>query len=372
MITRKKRLLEILNKKLIFQTPLTPPKDELFTTPKRTEILKYHFKGTSVNRTIIYLRSDIGCEHGVKTGGCTGCGHWRAGTAGKTLNIPNMYVEQYLAAIKDNGLNPVMCLYNEGSMLNPKEVPFEQLVFIVQHMANHGVKKLILESRSEHIKENILVSLKKATNGMEIEIGMGLESANTFIRNELFLKSITLKSYEKAVNILGKYGFNSLAYVLIKPPFLNEAQAIYDSINTVKYAFSVGTEAVCLEPFGVAPYTITQMLYDRGFFQPPKLWSVVKVVEETLEEGEVRIGGFQFEPRPTTVPQNCEHCTDNVLTAFSEYNHTLDIDCLTSLMCSYCYPTFLEEIETLSKEIDEAKIYNKVSQFVEENNFSTQ
>nr|VFK30014.1 MAG: hypothetical protein BECKMB1821I_GA0114274_101313 [Candidatus Kentron sp. MB]VFK75018.1 MAG: hypothetical protein BECKMB1821H_GA0114242_101414 [Candidatus Kentron sp. MB] len=360
----RKNILGGINKNIVFRKPLGHMEKKLFLQPKRKEVLKYHFEGDSLFRTIIYFRSDVGCEHGMKTGGCVGCGHWRSGTAGKKLNISNMYIQQYFNAIRDGGINPIMCLYNEGSMLNPGEVPFDQLIFIVQHLANHGVKKLILECRPNHVKEDVLSPLKRAAKEMKVEIGMGLESSNDFVRNHLFLKSTTLQSYEKATSILHQYNFDSLAYVLIKPPFLNESQAINDAINTIEYAFEIGFDAVCLEPFSVAPHTVTEILYEHGSYKPPWLWSVIKVIKATFQKGQIRIGGFQFEPLPAILPENCTRCNDKVLLSFSEYNRTFDLTHLNSLNCD-CYQDFSEEVNGLEKTIENEKLYEDILRFSE-------
>ncbi|RKX76096.1 MAG: hypothetical protein DRP87_12810 [Spirochaetes bacterium] len=59
---------------------------------------------------------------------------------------------------------------------------------------------------------------------------------------------------EEAVNLIEEYGFQSLAYILIKPPFLSEQEAIEEAIDTVKIAFELGFDAVSIEPLSVHEY----------------------------------------------------------------------------------------------------------------------
>ena len=362
--SRPRRILQHLNRELIMQAELAEPTYENFTHPKNVERWTFNLHGQPVERIIIYLRSDVGCEYGIKTGGCVSCRHFRLGTAGKRLNIPDMYIKQTFAAIQQHGIPSVVCIYNEGNMLNEWELPQDQLLIIVRHLANNGVKRLVLESRPEYIKEHILANLQEAAGSMEIEVGIGLESQNDFIRDELFLKSTPLKAYERSVTCLRNFGFRSLAYVIIKPAFLNEAQAIVDAIQTANYAFDVGTDAVSYEPIGVEPHTVTDLMYKECLFKPAWLWSVLRVVEETHGLGEVRIGGFQFEPLPVTLPQNCEICTDRIVEAINKYNLTYDLSLLTSQYCGNCYLQYCDELSRLPSEIYVEDLKTQLINFV--------
>jgi archaeosine synthase beta-subunit len=359
-----KRILQHLNRRLIFEAPLAEPDFETFTRPKNVEHWTFNLHGQSVDRIIIYLRSDVGCEYGIKTGGCTSCRHFRLGTAGKRLDIPDMYVKQTLAAIQQHGLPPVVCIYNEGNMLNEWELPQDQLLAIVRHLTDNGVKRLVLESRPEYITDQTLAKVTGAAGDMEIEVGIGLESQNDFIRDELFLKSTPLKAYERSVARLKDFGIRSLAYVIIKPAFLNEAQAIADAIQTARYAFEVGTDAISFEPIGVEPHTVTDLMYQAGLFKPAWLWSVIRVTEETYHLGEVRIGGFQFEPLPVTLPRNCDVCTDRVIEAINRYNLTYDLSLLTSQHCGNCFSSYRNELSCLSAEIYEEDLKAELINFV--------
>src|SRR5262245_25962681 len=322
------RELRELNRRLNQEVPLLSATSTLFREPKGVDHWPFHLHGEAVERIILYLRSDVGCEFATRTGGCTACRHALLGTAGQRVDgvyVDRMYVTQYLAAVAAHGLPPVVCIYNEGNMLNDRELPHEQLWEITRHMAANGVKRFTLESRTEYMTDRTLAALKEAAGDMELEIGIGLESLSPFDRNELFLKELSLGSYERTVQRLRKHGIRSLAYVIIKPSFLNEAQGIADAVRTCRYAFDQGTDAISLEPIGVEPKTVTERMYERGLFEPCRLWSVIDVTAQTHPWGEIRIGGFQFEPLPTTLPHNCDHCNSRVLRAITEYNRTHDV-----------------------------------------------
>lgn len=357
------RVLRALNKALLRGVPLVEPDGELFSRPKGVEQSVFCWHAQAVDRLIIYLRSDLGCAFARHTGGCAACRHSILGTAGRRVQLENLYLKQYQFAVKDNLFTPVVCIYNEGNILNHEELPSDQLLAIIRDLAVRDVKRLIIESRAEYINDRTLAPLRDAAGNLEIEVGIGLESRDEFVRNELFLKETTLKSYERAIKCLHDNGILSLAYVVLKPPFLNEAQGIADAISTSKYAFDVGTGAVSLEPIGVEPHTVTELLHDEGLFSPPWLWSVLKVTEAVHALGEVRLGGFSFHPLPKEMPRNCPACTNEVLEAIDEYNRTYDLSVLTAKNC-HCRQQYENELALLRNDIDEEELYRELVHFV--------
>jgi radical SAM enzyme (TIGR01210 family) len=363
----QRRILQELNRQLNHEVPLLDPASSLFRKPKGVDHWTGNLHGKPVGRMIIYLRSDVGCEFAVKTGGCAACRHALLGTAGQRVDgvlVPQMYLQQYFAAVEEHGLTSLVCIYNEGNMLNSRELPGEQLHAMLHHLAGNGVRRVVLESRVEYMTDRALAALRAAAGDMEVEIGIGLESVSNFVRNELFLKELGLGAYERTVSRLRQHGIRALAYVIVKPAFLNEAQAIHDSARTTRYAFEAGTDAVCLEPIGVEPKTVTELMFARGLFKPCRLWSVFDVIRQTHHLGEIRIGGFQFEPLPTTLPQNCRYCNSRVLAAINEYNLTYDLSVLTGLSCEHCLASHRAEVGALPADFDEADLVEALKSFV--------
>ena len=361
----RRRILAELNKRLVMTAPLVSAEPENFTKPKGVEHWTFNLHGQPVNRIIIYLRSDVGCQYGCRTGGCTGCRHWRLGTAGTRVALDDMFVRQYEAAVGRHGYAPVVCIYNEGNMLNDWELPMQQLEVILRDLARNGVKLVVLESRPEYINAAVLTRMKYAAGNMKIQVGIGLESTNNFIRNELFLKAMTARNYEAAVALLHEFDMSALAYVILKPPFLNEAQAVRDTVNTIYWAFNVGTDAVSVEPIGVEPHTVTALLAKAGYFKPAWLWSVVRVAQLTRGLGEVRLGGFQFMPLPEGLPSNCDHCTAKVLEAINRYNHTYDLRHLDSLSCGYCQSIYERDLLSQPWWFEEKELANELAAFAD-------
>lgn len=363
-----RRILQDVNRYLARRAARIATDAKLFREPKKVDCWPGYLNGEPVERMIIYLRSDVGCQFAIKHGPCAGCHHSIDGTAGRRVPLSDKYVLQYRHAVARHGLRPLVCVYNEGNMLNPWELPSEQLLAIVTDLAENGVKRLVLETRPEYINATILSKLRECCGSMEVEIGIGLESVNDVIRNEVFLKRMTLQEYELSIGMLKDFGIRSLAYVIVKPAFINEAQAIRDAVATSEYAFSVGTDAISLEPIGVEPETITDYMARQGSFRPAWLWSVIDIVRRSHHLGEVRIGGFQFAPLPVTTPRNCDECTDRALKVIDAYNRTYNVKLLDDFECSRCRRVYQEELASLQVSIDDDLLKASLRQFVQ--NFS--
>ncbi len=148
-------------------------------------------------------------------------------------------------------------------------------------------------------------------------------------------------------------------------PYLLFRQAIRDAVRSVQYAFRAGVRAVSLEPIGVEPLTVTDLLYRAGLYKPPWLWSVRQVLQETISCGEVRIGGFNFSPLPTTLPRNCDQCSDRFIQGIDKYNLTYDLEVLNCLSCD-CQETYRRDIAELDEEFDEEDMLQQLNAFVED------
>jgi uncharacterized Fe-S cluster-containing MiaB family protein len=103
-------------------------------------------------------------------------------------------------------------------------------------------------------------------------------------------------------------------------------------------------------------------LSKEGRFRPAWLWSLLNVVRQLHEYGEVRIGGLHFEPLPSTLPHNCEHCTDAVLNAIHSYNMTYDLKELSGLEC-ICFDSYEKELSRLNDKVDEVELIQTLMNF---------
>lgn len=292
------------------------------------------FEGKKEKRIVIYLLTN-GCEWALSNGhGCTMCGHLakqgnREGVVDK-LSLK----EQFDSVMKkiDFAEYPLVNIYNNGSFLNENEIPIQIQKYILRELTSISqIKQIVIESRPEYITESSIKNLRKCINVDKLEIAMGLECISDMLRIKSINKGFTLNTFEKAVSYLGNIKFR--VYVLLKPPFLKEKDAIEEAVKTIKYAFKMGAETVSLEACTVQKYTFVEQEYKEGRYSPAWLWSIVEVIKRTHKYGKVIVGLFKFYPSPQRVPFNCSKCSGEVMKALERYNDTLNFEYLKNLDC---------------------------------------
>lgn len=174
-------------------------------------------------------------------------------------------------------------IYNSGSFFDQWDVPKnlrEQLIKLIQ--GNPNVFKLSVESKSEYILSylDLIKETAKQLAPKELEIGIGLESSNDAIIRDCHNKGTSLDVYNQSVQRLRPLGIRVKTYILIKPPFLTEADTIRDAIKTAIDAAEIGTDIISFSPCTVQSGTLVDFLYRQDRYQPPWLWSILYIVQE--------------------------------------------------------------------------------------------
>jgi radical SAM enzyme (TIGR01210 family) len=286
-------------------------------------------------------------------GGCAMCGH----LAGTTLGVPikaEDYIQQFDSIISQTTFAdiPMLCVYNAGSFFNDKEMPTEARMHIYNSINKiEEIKHVIFESRAEFIQDHEMQCLRKSLPDKRLEIGVGLESSNEFIRHVCLNKGLDIHKFLNALKVMKRNNIHSLAYILLKPPFLDEKPAIEDAITSINWAFKNGVDVVSLEPASVQYYTLIHLLYNMKLFRPPWIWSVFEVIKNTGNEGLIRIGGFEFFPPPSVSTHNCPSCNDFFVNAVEEYNTSNDLSIISNAIkmeCGTCKKTWEDSLQSMS------------------------
>lgn len=346
-ITRLQKLGDIL-KKIHSQIP---KQNFDFTKIGVYEIREGFFKGRRIKRLIIYMRSH-GCEWMLNNpnGGCTMCGHLAGTSQGEDIPA-ELYIKQFDDIISYINLDniPMICIYNAGSFFNDKEMPPTVREHIYRKLAAiKSIETIIFESRPEYISSDKMETMRRLLPNHRIEIGIGLETTNDYIRFMCLNKGFAIDEFKKVIPVLKQYDIQFLAYILLKPPFVNEKTAIEDAISSINWAFKNGVDVVSLEPVSVQKNTLVHLLYSMNLYRPPWIWSVLSVVKGVKENGLLRIGGFEFFPPPDVYTHNCPTCNDVCMQAINLYNVTNDIEIIDKALnypCADCKEIWLNELD---------------------------
>lgn len=320
---------------------LRPVVQTTWTEPADFVVKEANIHGSPVLSLTITL-TPTGCEWASK-GGCTMCGEFEG--SAKSHTIPaEFHIAQFATAV---GMyipkyNPAWIrIYQEGNYTNKHEIKNSAQISILRLASIiGGIKRITIESLAKYLTREVVRDLSNAiAPGVELEIGMGFESVNDVVRNVCVNKGESIADFRKAVGILKEMGIRSLAYVLLKPPFLTEGEAINDAIATIQAAHEIGFDAVSLEPASIHEYTLVHALNLEGFYELPWLWSVIEVAKNAHHISDFRIGGVGFYPRPVNVAHNRhldgnDGCNKKLWAAIKEYGKTRRLDLFEGLDCA--------------------------------------
>jgi hypothetical protein len=229
-------------------------------------------------------------------------------------------------------------LYNSGSFFADDEIPAEARQQILERMGRTDVLRVLVESRPEHLTHAKLMSARASLGPKVLEVGIGLESANDYVRDTLINKGFGKPEFERALDCLRAGDAGLLVYLLIKPPGLDESAAVADAIDSAKYVFEAARRAsvparIAFEPVFVAPGTELEREFQAGRYRPPSLWSVVEVVRQTHALGELHVGLSEEGLGVRGAPEGCPLCTPRLRDSLRAYNQKRDLSVFDGLDC---------------------------------------
>jgi radical SAM enzyme (TIGR01210 family) len=132
-----------------------------------------------------------------------------------------------------------------------------------------------------------------------LEVAMGLETVQPEILARLN-KRMTLDQFSSAAEFLARHSMDLRAFVLIKPPFMAECEAVEWAARSLDFAFDCGATAVSLIPTR-AGNGVMDELARRGDFSPPGLNTVEDAFDYGigLGRGRVFVDLWDFHPAET-------------------------------------------------------------------------
>ena len=208
---------------------------------------------------------------------CNMCSYFEDSPINSSIDIFSEFVNEFNNAY-DIEIKKVK-LFTSGSFLDPREISPNDANKIVSFLSDKGVCEVTLESRPEFIIEENLTELTK-NNDIQIEVAVGIESANNRILKHSINKGFTFEDYISASEILKKFNIKNKAYLMIKPPYLNEKEAIYDAILSAKLIEDIA-DVISFNPMTVHKNTLVEYLWNKGEYSPPWGWSILKILKET-------------------------------------------------------------------------------------------
>lgn len=238
--------------------------------------------------------------------GCFMCGYY-AGTGKAGGATHSQMIKQLNKGFSDGFSNgykfDTVELLSDGSFLSDVEYNAETKKYIFELLASMPyIKKVLVESRPEYVgkqQDEIREQLKRLRKDQILEIGIGLETADDFIRCTCINKGFNFEVFESAVKELSAINKDCedrcevVAYTLIKPAFLTDSEAVIDVINTLRVLSKLSEKYNVriipkLEPVAISNGTILSLLYFNNQYSPLNYWAVLEIITNAHLDGKCK------------------------------------------------------------------------------------
>ena len=316
----------------------------VYTTP---EMLP---DGTPCSAATVILRTK-GC-HWWWSSGCTFCGYFN--DTRDDVTEADLQAQWDWSAAKLNGFADVQMVkvYTSGSLLEDREIPVGFQERVLRECAERGLH-LIVESRTEQLTQE---KLAWATSiNPDFTVAIGLEAYDDEVLRFHVNKGFSVRSYDRAVANLKEAGLRVKAYLMFKPPFMSEADALDHIVDWIA-AIAEDADEISINPMNIQGGTVIDRLHRARQYRPPWLWSLVEMIRRAHPivhpEGGVNGDADQISRlivHPTAGGRvrgshNCGSCDADVVAAIERYAVSGDLMEFDGLNCA-CEARWAADLE---------------------------
>ncbi len=305
----------------------------VYTTP---EMLP---DGTPCSAATVILRTK-GC-HWWWSSGCTFCGYFNDTRDG--VSEDDLHAQWDWSAKKLNDFADVQMVkvYTSGSLLEDREIPVGFQERVLRECAVRGLH-LIVESRTEQLTEKKLAWATSINSTFTVAIG--LEAYDDEVLRFHVNKGFSVRSYDRAVANLKQAGLRVKAYLMFKPPFMSEADALDHIVDWIA-AIAADADEISINPMNIQGGTVIDRLHRARQYRPPWLWSLVEMIRRAHPivhpDGGVNGDADQVSRlivHPTAGGRvrgshNCGSCDADVVAAIERYAVSGDLLEFDGLQC---------------------------------------
>jgi radical SAM enzyme (TIGR01210 family) len=287
-----------------------------------------------VYKSLTIILNTGGCRW-ARAGGCTMCGYVAESVDGGSVGHENLMTQidhclEHEAENADDGEKAgLIKIYTSGSFLDEREIPAETRKAIAETFSDRD--RMVVESLPDFVDRE---KVRDYTDrGLETDVAIGLETATDRVRHDAVNKYFDFEDFEEACEEAKAAGAGVKAYLLMKPPFLAEPDAVEDMKRSVwKCAAVDGCHTVSMNPCNVQRHTMVEELYHDGGYRPPWLWSVADVLESTADADAIVVSD-PVGHGSDRGPHNCGECDDLVQKAIKDFDLRQDPSVFEEVTC---------------------------------------
>jgi hypothetical protein len=223
-------------------------------------------------------------------------------------------------------------IFTSGSFFDPDEIP---PAFLSDIATTFKGKLVIAETRPEFVNAEVLSPFMEMLDdgswSTPLYCAIGLETSSDRIREKCINKGFNFSDFKKAASTAHSVGAGVKAYLLFKPLFLTEAEAVTDMKTSIKDA-TAHAEMISMNPCTVQRNTEMEYYWKRGAYRPPYLWSILSLLADApLHITCDPLGGGQ-----NRGPHNCKKCDYEIVQGIRDYSLNADRDLIFALLETAC------------------------------------
>jgi radical SAM enzyme (TIGR01210 family) len=272
------------------------------------------------------------------SGGCSMCGYITDSNIKpvKSEDIIRQFdfaVEQKINEIKSSQEDFILKIFNSGSFFDDEEITEQVRNHIYEVIKSiDKIKEVVVESRVEFIDLTKLKKMKEILDDKYIEIAIGLETVDDYIRNNYINKGLLYDDFLKAVDLCKKLRLGIRVYLLFKAPFLNEQAAIDDCINSVNKLIKLQVDTISINPINIQRGSFLEYLWYQKRYRPPWFYSLIKALKKVLLNKKktvpIRIISDPSGAGTKRGIHNClkKECNENMLSLLRKFVLTQDVN----------------------------------------------
>ena len=236
-----------------------------------------NFDGAPAKAMVIVLRTR-GCEW-LHRSGCTMCGYF-GDSHFSDVAADDLIAQFEWAMTHEYDGESVIKIYTSGSFFDQREVPAAARLHMLRRIGE-TTGKMSTEDQPHLLTPELV---REAIDHVErFEVGFGMESANDEVLAHSVNKAFRFKQYVAGAGLLREHGGLVKTYLVQKPPFLTEREALDDTAASIRKVAPY-SDVVSVNPVNVQKHTLVASLFDAGAYRPPWLWSVSRVVLDAMPE----------------------------------------------------------------------------------------
>ena len=297
--------------------------------------------GTPCTAATVILRSK-GCAWWWKSG-CTFCGYFN--DVRDDVSAEDMFSQWEFAKDTTNQFEDcgMVKVYTSGTFFEDRENPPEWQDLVLRETARMGLH-LVVEAQAQMCTPEKISWVAERHPGCTVAIG--LEAYDDKVLRFHVNKGFTTKQWHAAVQMLRDNNLRVKTYLLFKPPFMSEGDAL---VHTTSWLTNVAqySDEVSVNPMNIQKNTIVDRLFRNKEYRPPWLWSLVEMIlrsHEHLGDDSCRIIVHPTAGGKIRGAHNCGECDSEVVAAIERYSVSGDTEEFSQLECS-CKSHWRAEIE---------------------------